>query len=104
MTQPQLNFDSPAIASDADFSGAEYEADRDMARLSSQLGRIWCIVKDGKWRTLEQLQQDVNFVWGRFDPLPSISAQLRNLRKPKFGGYRVERRHVGGGLFEYRLC
>ena len=27
----------------------------------------------------------------------------RDLRKAKFGGYRVERRRVSGGLHEYRL-
>lgn len=32
-----------------------------------------------------------------------ISARLRDLRKPRFGGYQVERRRVEGGLFEYRI-
>ena len=32
-----------------------------------------------------------------------ISARLRDLRKPRFGGYTVERRRVDGGLFEYRI-
>jgi hypothetical protein len=36
----------------------------------------------------------------------SISAQLRNLRKPKFGGYAIEkrwRRRRGGAQWEYRM-
>lgn len=33
----------------------------------------------------------------------SISAQLRNLRKPRFGGYTVERRRVSAGYYEYRV-
>ena len=37
----------------------------------------------------------------------SVSAQLRNLRKPKFGGYVVEkrrRRYRGAGQWEYRMA
>jgi hypothetical protein len=36
----------------------------------------------------------------------SISAQLRNLRKPKFGGYAIEkrwRRRCARGQWEYRI-
>lgn len=33
----------------------------------------------------------------------SISARLRDLRKPKFGGYVVERRRRTVGTWEYRV-
>jgi len=38
-------------------------------------------------------------------PEASVSARLRDLRKAKFGGYRVERQRVreGRGLYHYRL-
>ena len=55
---------------------------------------------DGEWRTLSEIE----FITG--DPQASISAQLRHLRKERFGGYLVELRSRGdreNGLFEYRL-
>ena len=57
----------------------------------------------GSWVTLYQLQEalDKNGVQAS---TPAISARVRDLRKQKFGGYNVERRHVGGGLWEYRIA
>ncbi len=55
---------------------------------------------DGAWRTVSEISE----VTG--DPQPSVSAQLRHLRKPRFGSYIIERRSRGDrkrGLFEYRL-
>jgi hypothetical protein len=37
------------------------------------------------------------------DPEASVSAQLRHLRKPRFGGHTVERRYMSNGLYEYKL-
>ena len=79
------------------FNGADYNADRDNARLSGQLRRIWEIVIDGRWYTLK----DIAIRTG--DPEPSISAQLRHLRKPRFGGYIVEREYIANGLYKYRV-
>ncbi len=36
-------------------------------------------------------------------PPASVSAQLRHMRKPRFGGHTVEREYVGDGLYNYRL-
>jgi hypothetical protein len=52
---------------------------------------------DGTWRTLEGIRSTVG------GSEAGISARLRDLRKPRFGGYGVERRRVSGGLFEYRV-
>jgi hypothetical protein len=52
----------------------------------------------GGWWTLPQLAAATGY------PEASISARIRDLRKPKFGGHTVERRHVSKGLWEYRLC
>jgi hypothetical protein len=57
-------------------------------------------MSDHQWRTLDEIAD----VTG--DPHASISAQLRHLRKPRFGGYLVEKRSRGRrdqGLFEYRV-
>jgi hypothetical protein len=39
------------------------------------------------------------------DPQTSTSAQLRHLRKPRFGGYRIDKRRrvATAGSWEYRL-
>lgn len=83
------------------FSGATYREDRDESRLRNQLERIRDLMLDGVWRTVAEIHDVTGF------PEASISAQLRNLRKPKLGGYRVERRWRGGDvrqLSEYRVC
>lgn len=79
------------------FNGADYDPDRDNARLTGQLRRIWEIVIDGRWYTLKDIAVRTG------DPEPSISAQLRHLRKPRFGGHIVEREYVANGLYKYRV-
>lgn len=79
------------------FSGPEYSEDRDYARLSGQLRRIHSQMADGEWWTLGGLAGRTG------DPAASVSAQLRHLRKERFGSHTVERRYVDAGLFEYRV-
>jgi len=82
------------------FDGAVYDPQFDNDRLSKQLGRVFNCMIDHSWRTLGEIAA----VTG--DPQASISAQLRHLRKPRFGGYIVSRRPRGDrsiGLFEYKL-
>lgn len=68
----------------------------DMPRLNKQLQAVYDIMRDGNWRTLPELRYHVKAT------TQSLSARLRDFRKPKFGGFLVERRKIGG-LFEYRL-
>ena len=90
--------DAPAIRStEARFAGVDYQPVRDDVRLTGQLMRIWRVVKDGGWRSLS----DIAAATG--DPQASVSAQLRHLRKPRFGGHTVERKYLGGGLYLYRV-
>lgn len=79
------------------FNGADYVPERDDERLSGQIHRVWNVMVDGKWRTLKNISSLTG------DPEASISAQLRHLRKPRFGQHTVERRYLGNGLYEYRL-
>jgi hypothetical protein len=81
------------------FDGAVFDPAVDQDRLTKQLGRVFDLVRDGQWRTL----QEMGDVTG--DPITSISAQLRHLRKPRFGGYTVEkrRRTATAGTYEYRV-
>lgn len=80
------------------FDGITYDHERDFERLSGQLGRVFTLMADGRWRSLEDISRHCG------GTVASVSARLRDLRKPKFGGYRVDRKYVDNGLFYYRLC
>jgi predicted transcriptional regulator len=54
-------------------------------------------MKDGKALTLAKIEAITG------DPQASISAQLRHLRKKKYGSHAVERISLGGGLHTYKL-
>lgn len=69
----------------------------DAARLGTQIRRVKRAMLDGQYRTFEEIAAITG------DPIASISAQLRNLRKAKHGGHTVNRRHEGFGLFKYQL-
>ena len=79
------------------FDGNTFDDQRDGSRLQAQLDRVHSVMADGAWRTLHDLSEACG------SPEASVSARLRDLRKPKFGGYEVERRYVRRGLHEYRL-
>lgn len=79
------------------FDGVTYEHARDGARLGDQMMAVLSVMADGQWRTLKQLAAAVDA------PEASVSARLRDLRKPRFGGHRVERRYVCKGCFTYQL-
>lgn len=77
--------------------GQTYDHARDGLRLAAQHQRVLAYMSDGKWWTLAELAQRTG------DPEASVSARIRDLRKPKFGGYKVAREYVERGLFRYRL-
>ena len=82
------------------FNGPDYIPKSDFERLSGQICRIYHLMKDGKWRTLTDIQNETK------DPQASISAQLRHLRKERFGSHTINKQRVGDekqGLFEYQL-
>jgi len=89
-----------------EFDGATYEAEKDRARLSAQLQAVFDLMRDGEWRTLDEIGIGL-FEWsGVMAMTQGISARVRDLRKPKFGGYTVNRRRVvsrPAGLYEYQL-
>lgn len=89
--QLELDFTKPR------FNGADYRETRDGSRLRGQLARVYTLMIDGEWRTLQQIADSTG------DPHSSVSAQLRHLRKPRFGGHTVERRYIENGLYEYRV-
>lgn len=89
-----------------EFDGATYEAEKDHARLSGQLQAVFDLMRDGEWRTLDEIGIGV-FAWsGVMATTQGLSARVRDLRKAKFGGHTVNRRRVvsrPAGLYEYQL-
>ena len=79
------------------FDGSDINQDRDTSRLTGQLERILEYIRPGHWVTLEMI---AHFAGA---PEASVSAQLRNLRKARFGSHVIEKRYVDNGLYEYRF-
>jgi hypothetical protein len=79
------------------FDGKTYEPQVDQKRLETLLGRVEYALKGGRWWTLRDLAD----VCGGSEA--SVSARLRDLRKPRFGGHRIERKRLEGGLYAYRM-
>lgn len=79
------------------FNGSDYVPERDDARLLTQLDEIRDLMLDGQWRSLNEIES----ITGH--PPASISAQLRHLRKERFGSYTVEKTYKGNGLYLYRV-
>ena len=78
--------------------GVTFDPGTDTIRLNDQMRRVAEVMGDSQWRTLREIAD----VTG--DPEASVSARLRDFRKPRFGGLVVlRRRRDGKGLYEYRL-
>ena len=87
-------------ADDPPFDGPDYDPELDHVRLRKQHERIRNLMLDGTWRTLAEIAEFTE------DPEASISAQLRHLRKKRFGSFCLEKQRRGEaehGLWEYRL-
>lgn len=82
------------------FNGSDYEPSLDDKRLTGQVLRVYECMKDSQFRTLSEIQEITG------DPQASISAQLRHLRKSRFGSHTINKQRRGNredGLFEYQL-
>lgn len=78
--------------------GATFDPFLDTDRLNEQMRRVFNAVSDSRWRTLREISDATG------DPEASISARLRDFRKPRFGGLTVNRRRRDGrGQYEYQL-
>ena len=82
------------------FSGATYSPALDQQRLETLLARVFELMKDGRWRTLVEIREACG------GSEASISARLRDYRKPEHGGHVMEGRRREGaasGVWEYRV-
>jgi hypothetical protein len=75
-----------------------FDPAQDATRLRQQLDAMRILMADGRWRTLAEIAARVHA------PEASVSARLRDLRKPRFGFWTVLRERVDGGrgLHRYR--
>lgn len=99
--KPPPDSQGDLFRSDSHTFGPAYDPDLDADRLRGQHERIrdWMLEQWHRWATLAEVATATGY------PEASISAQLRHLRKPEFGAYRVEkrRRQPEGGCWEYRV-
>ena len=81
------------------FDGETFDFERDFNRLDSQLNRVFALMKDGKWRTLREIADACAPATET-----SISARIRDLRKEKFGEYKVLSTPTDrAGVWKYKL-
>jgi biotin operon repressor len=78
--------------------GPAFDAEIDGPAILDQHGRIRAYMLSVEWRALHEISEALGY------PESSVSAQLRHLRKQRFGGYDVEkRRRDSERVWEYRV-
>lgn len=79
------------------FNGPVYNPTKDQIRLTGQCLRVFRHMKDQGWHTLAEISAATG------DPEASISAQLRHLKKARFGGHTITKVRRTDGQWEYQL-
>ena len=96
-----MNMFTKLFGKKAEYSGGGYSAPRDKKRLGRQAVKIFNYMHNNGWQSLNAIAKATG------EPSPSISAQLRAFRNPKFQPddaiYEVDKRYVSNGLYEYKL-
>src|ERR1700722_14722676 len=91
------------------FRGATCMPSLDRTRLSLQIERLRVYMLGVEWRSLREIKSALEDIYApAVVPESSISAQLRNLKKPGYSYLLLKRRRAGvhgpsSGLWEYRL-
>ena len=94
------------------FNGRTFESKLDGPRLTKQLDRVreYVLAIFPAWKSVYEISEALEQLYGVNFPTQSVSARLRDLRKKKFGGYIVKRkrREIGefiesrsSGIWEY---
>ena len=69
-------------------------------RIDSQRTEVGRLMRDGKWRTVPEIQEALQYPPAS---IPAIGARLRDMRKPKYGAYTVDRNKRQPGLHKFRV-
>lgn len=100
MQQMSINFEKPKIFFDGP---PELDPDKRHNRLLKQHEVIRdYMLSHRQFKSVPSIHRALESQ-GHFYPENSISAQLRHLRKLRFGSFQVDKRHKGNGLWEYRV-
>ena len=85
--------------------GATFDPKQDGPRTSNQLRVVRDILSDGAWHPGPDIVAEASEILKQTCSDSSITARIRDLRKPRHGGHQIDRRrrHEGGGLHEYRM-
>lgn len=84
-------------ASPPEFNGADYVPERDRERLTTQMEAVHAAMRGAGPQTLAEISRKAGA------PPASTSAQIRHLRKERFGSHVISRVHLGRGLYTYEL-
>lgn len=73
--------------------------------MPSQIEAVAAIMSAGEWWTLFDLQKEVYKRYNKWCSVTSLSARIRDLRKPEFGGHSVarERDESRPGTYLYKM-
>ena len=85
------------------FDGYTYDESRDESALASQLDAVRNAMMNGQWWTYKQLREHLQRHHQINATDTSLSARIRDLRKIRFGGYKVQSRHKTRREWEYRI-
>ena len=79
------------------FNGSDYNPTLDDGRLGKQMDRVKYVTRSGIPMSLADIAKKTG------DPEASVSAQLRHLRKEKHGAHKVDKIHIGHGIYLYEV-
>ena len=83
------------LKNEPDFDGDDYQPARDKKRLTTGQHKVRMYMERSPvYQTIMQISEALDMY------PPSVSADLRNLRKERFGGRTVDRRYVRNGVYE----
>jgi hypothetical protein len=77
--------------------GPAYCKGKDGNRIAKQIDAIRDYMLNTEWKALAEIEFALGY------PQASISADLRHLRKERFGNYQVDKQRRTEGTWEYRV-
>jgi hypothetical protein len=69
------------------------------------VGLVYNTVCDGEWWTPFEIMRTLQMNHNEWHSDSTVTARLRDLRKPQYGGYVIEKRlRIGSKAYEYRIA
>lgn len=100
----QDNYLMEILTNEISFDGPCFDWKLDHTRLTTLMALIFLEIRDGIFKTVEQIQWDITVNHRRRCSQTSISAILRHFRKEKYGSHTVNTKRIKEtGLFKYQF-